>query len=343
MTHQKRYTLKDINSFLGTTLIGDENCEIFGLGTLDRASPGQLSFLSNQSYVDQLAVSKASAIILEERFTERCKTNAIISTQPYVSFALASSLFAQSLSASEGIHPTAVIAAGVEIPDGVSIGAHAIIEKNVVVGAGSVIGPNCFLGVGVQMGENCRLYSNVTFYHGVSTGSNVIVHSGAVIGADGFGFAFDGEKSVKIHQLGGVCIGDDVEIGAGTTIDRGAIEDTVIEHGVKIDNQVQIGHNTRVGEHTVICGCTAIAGSTKIGKYCVLGGASGIIGHLSIADGVQVSAMSLISQSITESGTYSSGTAQMKTSDWKRAAIRFQQLDKLAQRLKELEKLNDKQ
>ena len=342
MTHQKRYTLKDINSFLGTTLIGDENCEISGLGTLGGASSGQLSFLSNQSYVDQLESSKASAIILEERFAERCKTNAIISTQPYVSFALASSLFVPPSSEKGEVHPTAIIAEGVDIPDGVSIGAHAVIEKNVVIGAGSVIGPNCFLGEGAQMGTNCRLYSNVTFYHGVSIGSNAIVHSGAVIGADGFGFAFDGKKSVKIHQLGSVYIGDDVEIGAGTTIDRGAIEDTVIGQGVKIDNQVQIGHNTHVGEHTVICGCTAIAGSAKIGKYCVLGGASGMIGHISIADGVQVSAMSLVSQSITEPGTYSSGTAQMKTSDWKRAAIRFQQLDKLAQRLKELEKLNDK-
>jgi UDP-3-O-[3-hydroxymyristoyl] glucosamine N-acyltransferase len=186
------------------------------------------------------------------------------------------------------------------------------------------------------------LHANVTLYHSVYLGCRVCVHSNAVIGADGFGFAFDGEKNIKIQQLGRVRIGNDVDIGAGTTIDRGTIEDTIIDQGVKIDNQVQIGHNTHVGAHTVICGCTAIAGSAKIGKFCVLGGASGMVGHLSLADGVQVSAMSLVSRSITEPGAYSSGTGQMKLSDWKRAIVRFQQLDRMARRLKELERLTDK-
>ena len=183
---------------------------------------------------------------------------------------------------------------------------------------------------------------NVTLYHRVTLGENVEIHSGAVLGADGFGFAFDGSKSVKIQQLGAVNIGDDVEIGACTTIDRGALEDTVISNGVKIDSQVQIAHNCKIGEHTIICGCVGLAGSVTIGKYCIMGGGSGAVGHISIANKVQVSAMSLVSQSILEAGMYSTGTIQAKTSEWKRNAIRFQQLDSIAKRLKEIEKSTDK-
>jgi UDP-3-O-[3-hydroxymyristoyl] glucosamine N-acyltransferase len=182
------------------------------------------------------------------------------------------------------------------------------------------------------------LHSGVKIYHGVSLGSGVIVHSGTVIGSDGFGFAFDGNKSVKFHQLGGVVIGDDVEIGAGSTIDRGALDDTVIERGVKLDNMVHIGHNCRIGEHTVICGCSGLGGSTLVGKYCILGGGVGVIGHLTIADRVQVSARTLISKTISEPGMYSSGTGQMKTAEWKRSIVRFEQLDSMAKRLNALEK-----
>jgi len=226
-----------------------------------------------------------------------------------------------------------------KIGKNVKIGHFCIIEDDVEIGANSSIGPGTVIGRGVRLGENCRLHAQVTLYHAVRIGSRVNIHSHAVIGADGFGFAFDGERSIKIQQLGAVRIGDDVDVGAGTTIDRGAIEDTIVEDGVKIDNQVQIGHNCHIGAHSVICGCTAIAGSAKIGRYCVLGGASGMVGHLSLADGVQVSAMSLVNKSITEPGIYSSGTGQMKVVDWKRAIVRFQQLDSIARRLKDLEKL----
>ncbi len=341
MAHHKTYTLGEIATFLDVKLVGDENCLIHGLGTLSGAGPGQLSFLSNKSYLDQLASSQASAIIISGSLAERANHNLLISEQPYVSFARASELFANSPAITQGVHATAQVADDVQLADEVSIGPYAVIESGVSVGKGSVIGAHCFVGESSKIGENCHLYNNVTLYHGSKIGNKVIVHTGTVLGADGFGFAFDGEKSIKIHQLGAVSVGNDVEIGAGTTIDRGAIDDTVIEDGVKIDNQVQIGHNTRIGEHSVICGCTAIAGSANIGKYCVLGGASGMVGHISIADGVQVSAMSLVNRSITEPGTYSSGTGQMKTSDWKRAIVRFQQLENISQRLKELEKLSD--
>ena len=342
MAHNKSYTLGEIAELLNLKLVGDDQCEIQGLGTLLHASPGQLSFLSNPTYINQLSSTRASAVIVEDRFADACPQSALVSANPYVSFAQASSLFADTPEPVTGIHASACVHASARLDDSVSVGPHAVIEADVLAGANSVIGANSYLGRGATLGANCQLYNNVTLYHGVIVGNDAIIHTAAVIGADGFGFAFDGKKSVKIHQLGTVIVGDDVEIGAGTTIDRGAIDDTIIEQGVKIDNQVQIGHNCHIGEHSVICGCTAIAGSVKLGKYCVMGGASGAVGHITIADKVQVSAMSLVSQSIKEAGIYSSGTGHMKTKDWKRNIVRFAQLDSIAKRLKELEKTSDK-
>ena len=212
-----------------------------------------------------------------------------------------------------------------------------MIQAGVTLGPGTIIGAGCYVGEDCELGDECRLHSNVTLYHGVKLGNRVVIHSAAVVGADGFGFAFDGTQSVKIRQLGGVSVGDDVEIGSGSTIDRGALDSTIIEQGVKIDNQVQIGHNCHIGAHTVICGCTAIAGSAEIGSYCVLGGASGVVGHIRIADRVRVGAMSLVSQSISEAGDYASGTGMMKTSQWRRNVVRFSQLDDIARRVKKIE------
>ena len=337
----KSYLLGDIASQLNLRLIGDPDCTIQGLGTLASADTGDISFLSNISYLGQLASTSASAVIVEENQADVVPTNALIAELPYVAFAYVSQLFAEYPDVTAGVHASASVADSVSLGEGVYIGANVVIEDDVEIGANSSIGPGSVISRGVHLGENCRLHAQVTLYHRVRIGSRVNIHSHAVIGADGFGFAFDGERSIKIQQLGAVQIGDDVDIGAGTTIDRGAIEDTIVEHGVKIDNQVQIGHNCHIGAHSVICGCTAIAGSAKIGRYCVLGGASGVLGHLSLADGVQVSAMSLVNKSITEPGTYSSGTGQMKIADWKRAIVRFQQLDGIARRLKDLEKLID--
>ena len=337
----KSYSLGEIASRLNLRLIGDPDCQIQGLGTLASAKMGDISFLSNISYLRQLAKTSASAVIVEESQADFVPTNALIAEQPYVAFAYVSQLFAKQSEVASGVHASASVADSVSLGEGVYVGANAVIEDDVEIGANSSIGPGTFIGRGVRLGELCRLHAQVTLYHEVRIGSRVNIHSHAVIGADGFGFAFDGERSIKIQQLGAVWIGDDVDVGAGTTIDRGAIEDTIVEDGVKIDNQVQIGHNCHIGAHSVICGCTAIAGSAKIGRYCVLGGASGMVGHLSLADGVQVSAMSLVNKSITEPGTYSSGTGQMKVADWKRAIVRFQQLDSIARRLKDLEKLID--
>jgi len=338
----RSFSLGEIANQLSLKLIGDSRCEITGLGTLSGAQAGQLSFLSNPSYIRQLVATQASAVIVDQRFADASPGNVLISDQPYVSFAYASELFSSRPIVKPGVHETAYVSPLAKISSSAHVGANAVIEDGVEIGDNVFVGPGTVIGRGVVLGSDCVLHANVTLYHSVYLGCRVCVHSNAVIGADGFGFAFDGGKNIKIQQLGRVRIGNDVDIGAGTTIDRGTIEDTVIDQGVKIDNQVQIGHNTHVGAHTVICGCTAIAGSAKIGKFCVLGGASGMVGHLSLADGVQVSAMSLVSRSITEPGAYSSGTGQMKLSDWKRAIVRFQQLDRMARRLKELERLTDK-
>jgi UDP-3-O-[3-hydroxymyristoyl] glucosamine N-acyltransferase len=344
VTHKHSYTLKEIADFLEVELLGDPQCEIHGLGTLNGAAPGQLSFLSNPFYTDQLSSCKASAIIISEKFAESCPGNKLISPAPYVSFAKATGLFAELASSeSQGaIHESAIIHESAQLGENVSVAANVVIEAGVSIGANSVIGVGSYIGESSSIEKNAKLYNGVSIYHKVSIGENVIIHSGAVIGADGFGFAFDGAASVKIHQLGGVVIGDDVEIGANTTIDRGAIEDTVIGNGVKMDNQVQVAHNVKIGDHTMLCGCSGVGGSTTIGKYCIVGGGVGIIGHLKIVDKVHIGALACINQSISEPGVYTSGTPQQKTSDWKRNAIRFQQLDSIAKRLKELEKSTDK-
>lgn len=335
---QKRIKLSRLAELLEVELEGDGECEISGLGTLAGAIPGQLSFLSNPAYASQLADTRASAVIIEERFREVCPAGILISTRPYVTFARASALFYDSDRPASGIHPSAVVDSGAKIDPSVSVGPNSVIESGASIGADSIIGPGCIIGENCELGESCHLRRAVTLYPGVILGRRVVIDANSVIGADGFGYAFDGEKSVKIHQGGSVRIGDDVEIGAGTTIDRGTLDDTIIGPGVKIDNQVQIGHNCVIGDHTVICGCTAIAGSVVIGKYCIMGGASGAVGHITLTDRVEVTAMSLVSRSITEPGRYSSGTGHMKTSRWKRIITRFQELDEMANRLKGLEK-----
>ena len=334
--------MAQLAELLDAELIGDGQCEITGLATLQNAKSGELSFLSNPSYAGQLKSSQASAIFIDEKFLDSCPGNKLVTRSPYVAFAKATALFDNSPVAPTGVHESASIDASAVLGKNVSIAANAVIAANASLGDDVVIGAGCYVGDSVSLGNGCKLHSNVTLYHRVVLGVNVKIHSGSVIGADGFGFASDGVKSVKIHQLGAVKIGDDVEIGAGTTIDRGALEDTEIGNGVKIDNQVQIGHNCKIGEHTIICGCAGIAGSVTIGKYCIMGGGSGVVGHIAIADKVQVSAMSLVSQSIPEPGMYSTGTIQAKTSQWKRNAIRFQQLDSIAKRLKEIENSTDK-
>lgn len=339
------FTLKELSRLLDVPVQGDETTRIDGLATLKRAGPGQLSFLANPRYARQLADCQAGALILHPDLAPTVSVPCLLSDSPYVTYARASQLFVAAPANGSGhadaapVHASAVVSAGATLGKNVIVGPQAVIESGAVIGDGCRIGPGCVIGHDCRLGEDVTVYANVTLYRGVSVGDRCIIHSGAVIGADGFGFAFDGQRSVKIAQLGAVVIGADVEIGAGTCIDRGALDDTVIEDGVKIDNQVQIGHNCVVGAHTVICGCSALAGSTRIGRYCVIGGGVGITGHLSICDKVSVSAMSMVTRTIDKPGVYSSGTLLQESSLWKRNAVTLSNLSVLSRRVKNLEQV----
>ena len=331
------YTLADLAAKLQVELRGDGEIEINSLATLATATAGQLTFLANPKYRDQLKQTRASAVILHPDMAGACSTALLISDNPYLSFARATRLFERKPGVSPGVHPSAVIADSAQIDPGAAIAANCTIEAGAVIEQGVIIGPGCVVGQDSTIGSNSVLHANVTLYHDVKIGCDAIIHSGVVIGADGFGFAQDGKEWVKIAQLGGVTIGQSVEIGAGTTIDRGALEDTYIDDGVIIDNQVQLAHNVRVGKNTAIAGCSAVAGSTVIGANCTIAGAVGIIGHLKIADNVHITAMSLVTKSITRPGSYSSGTSMMDTGHWRRSAVRFGQLDSIYSRLLALE------
>ena len=332
-------SLGDIAQALNLTLIGDQSVQISGIASLANAGPDQLSFLFNSAYKPLLGESRAAAVVLRQADAAGCSIPVLVSEQPRMTWALIARLFDPTPKPDGQIHPAATIHPTANLGEGVSIGAHGVLEAGCVIGDHVTIGPGCVLGEGVSIGPRTRLFANVSLYHGVRVGADCIVHSGAVLGADGFGFEFDRASAalVKIPQIYGVTIGDWVEIGAGTTIDRGALNDTVIGNGVKLDNQIQIGHGVRIGANTAISGCTAIAGSTRIGAYCLIGGGVGIVDNIDIADQVEITAMSLVSHSIATKGRYSSGTGLMPSRDWKRSIVGFKKLDDILKRLRGLE------
>nr|AQQ74527.1 hypothetical protein [uncultured bacterium] len=333
------FRLEELARRCGGELRGDPDCSIRSVAALDRAGPGDIAFLSDVQYRRHLARTGASAVILEARFLPDCPTHAIVSTNPYLAFARVAQALHPPPPVVAGIHSSAVIGEGAVVDPQAAVGAHAVIGEGATIGERTWIGPGAVVGAGVRIGAECRLEANVTVHPGTRIGARVLIHSGAVIGGDGFGFANDRGQWVKIPQLGGVIIGDDVEIGANTTIDRGALGDTVIEEGVKLDNQVQIAHNVRIGAHTAIAGCTGVAGSTSIGRYCAIGGGVGISGHLEIADGVQLTGTTFVSQSIRERGVYSSGMPFEPVAAWRRTFVRIRQLDAMAKRIDELERM----
>ncbi len=330
--------LDDLAETLDVVLQGDGDIEVDRLATLRNAQAGSLSFLSNPLYRAQLAHTQASAVIVHRDLASEVTCAALLSDDPYLAYAKASHLFDHRPVQPVGIHPDAVVADDVILGESVSIGPNAVIESAVELADGVEVGAGSFIGAGSKIGAQTRIAANVTLYHGVEIGERCLVHSGVVIGSDGFGFAPGQDGWYKIAQLGGVVIGNDVEIGANTTIDRGAIDPTCIGNGVILDNQIQIAHNVQIGDYTAIAGCTGIAGSTKIGKNCTIAGAVGIAGHLEICDGVHITMRSAITRSITEPGSYSSGTAMAKTSEWRKNAARFRHLDQLAKKIRELEK-----
>lgn len=334
-----KYTLGELAKHVSGEVKGDASCEIESVGTLHHADNTQISFLTSPSYRKQLASSQAGAVIMSAKDAEHCSLNAIVSKNPYAAYARIATLLSPSEEYEIGIDPDAHIAIDTDISDNVSIAAGVVIESGVVLSEFVRIGPGCVLQKNVKIGAHSVLTANVTVAAGCKIGKRNLIHPGVVIGADGFGQAMDDGNWIKVPQLGGVVIGDDVEIGANTTIDRGAIEDTIIEDNVKLDNQIQVAHNVIIGAHTAIAGCTAIAGSTKIGKHCRIAGMVGIVGHLEIADNVTVTAKSLVSGSIKNAGVYSAGTPLEPSQQWRKNTIRFKQLDNMAKRLSKLEKL----
>ncbi|WOB27955.1 MULTISPECIES: UDP-3-O-(3-hydroxymyristoyl)glucosamine N-acyltransferase [Xanthomonas] len=326
-------TASAIAEQFGLTVVGDGATEVTGVATLAHAGVGQLSFLSNPRYRPQLAETHAAVVVVRADDAEAAHGTVLVAKDPYTAFAKIAALFDVAPVREPGIHPLAVIDPSAQVSPGAHVGPF------VSIGARSRVGDGCIIGTGSIIGEDCvvddgsELIARVTLVTRVRLGKRVRIHPGAVIGADGFGLAMDAGHWIKVPQLGGVVIGDDCEIGANTCIDRGALEDTVLEEDVRVDNLVQIAHNCRIGAHSAIAGCTGIAGSAKIGRYCLLGGHVGVVGHLEICDKVVITGKSVVRNSIHEPGEYSSGTPLTDNRTWRKNAARFKQLDALARRI----------
>jgi UDP-3-O-[3-hydroxymyristoyl] glucosamine N-acyltransferase len=334
------YTLAELAERFDLVPHGDATVRVDGVGTLAAAGPSQLSFLANSKYAAQLAASRAGIVVIRaENLAERPGA-ALVAADPYLAYARIAALFERLPAAPVGIHPSAVVAPTARVSQSASIGPCCVIGDDAVIADGAVLGPHCIIGEGCTVGAHSRLVARVTLVVRVTLGQRVLIHPGAVVGSDGFGLAFDREHGhwIKLPQLGGVRIGDDCEIGANTTIDRGALEDTVLEEDVRLDNQIQIAHNVHVGAHTAMAGCAAVAGSAKIGRYCMIGGNAGVLGHLELADRVTITAKSLVTHSIHEPGEYSSGVPLQESRPWRKNAARFKHLDAYARRLAALEK-----
>lgn len=331
------YRIGKLAEDFGLELRGDPDIEISGIGTLAGAGKHDLSFLANPRYSNQLASSGAAAVIVPPDAASGDGPPRLVSENPYLSYARVAALFDGKSAAQPGIHPSAVVDPDAHVDPTTSIGPFCVIEAGTSIGPGSTIGAHAYIGANCVIGSQCQLHPRATLACRVRLGNRVIIHPGAVLGAEGFGLAPDGNRWQKVPQLGGVVVGDDSEVGANTTIDRGAIDDTVLGVDVHLDNQIQIAHNVVIGDHTAIAGCAAIAGSARIGKNCLIGGGAGILGHLEVADRVTITAMSLVTRSIEQAGEYSSGTPLQANRAWRRNAVRMKQLDELARRVAKLE------
>lgn len=329
--------LRELAARLGADFDGDGEREIDAVATLAAAGPGQLSFFANRLYRRRLADSAAGAVVLAPADRALFPGPVLLSDNPYLVFARAAALLHPRPALPPGLHPQASVHDTAQLGADVRVEAGAVIETGARVGERVVIGAGCYVGEGVHVGADTRLAPRVTLLAGTQLGARCVIHPGAVLGADGFGLANDRGVWVKVPQLGRVVVGDDVEIGANTTIDRGALDDTVIGHGVKLDNLIQVAHGVRIGDHTAIAACVGISGSTVIGRHCVIGGGVGFVGHLEICDGVTVTGMSMVAQSITRPGVYS-GIPAEEARRWRRNIGRFHQLDELARRLLRLER-----
>lgn len=331
------YTASMLAARFGLELRGEDHA-IAGVGTLADAGPEQLAFLANPRYRAQLAETRAGVVVLREADVEGRQGCALIARDPYVAYAKIAALFEPKPTFVAGVHPTAFVDPTALVDPAASIGPHVSIGAGSVVAAGARVGPGCVIGDACVIGEDCALVARATLVTRVRLGKRVLLHPGVVLGADGFGIAMDAGHWIKVPQLGGVVIGDDCEIGANTTIDRGALDDTILENDVRLDNQIQIGHNVHIGAHTAMAGCSAVAGSARIGRHCLIGGGAGVLGHLEVCDRVIITAMSLVTHSIRAPGEYSSGTPLMDNRSWRKSAARYKQLDRIARRLPGAEK-----
>ncbi|VAW58973.1 UDP-3-O-[3-hydroxymyristoyl] glucosamine N-acyltransferase [hydrothermal vent metagenome] len=332
------YKLKQLAEHLGAQLHGDENTVINFVATVDKAKEGDISFITSAKYTKVLKKTLASAVIVREDMLENTTVPALVVNNPRAAYAKIVALFCPPQLPEAGIHDSAVINPTAQIAGSVYIGANTVIEENVVIAENVIIEAGCVIGRNCKIGKSTRLYPNVTVYYGCEIGEECILHSSSVVGADGFGFEFDETQWLKIPQVGGVKMGNKVEIGACSVIDRGALNDTIIEEDVKLDNHVHIAHNVNIGAHTVMASGVAVAGSTKVGKNCMVGGMAGIRDNIEITDNVMISAMTSVSKSLKESGSYSSMSPIDETKKWRKNTVRIRQLDDMAKRIRKLEK-----
>ncbi len=335
--------LADLAQQLDAQVYGDGELVITGIASMHSAEPSQITFLSNSRYQEQLATCNAGAVVLTEADLPFCKSAALVVKNPYLTYARMTQIMDTTPQPAQDIAPSAVISSQATLGEGVSIGANAVIESGVMLGDNVVIGAGCFIGKNTHIGAGSRLWANVSVYHEIVIGQNCLIQSGTVIGADGFGYANDRGNWIKIPQLGSVHIGDRVEIGACTTIDRGALDNTIIGNGVIIDNQCQIAHNVVIGDNTAVAGGVIMAGSLKVGRYCMIGGASVINGHMEICDKVTITGMGMVMRPITEPGLYSSGIPLQPNKVWRKTAALVMNIDGINKRLKAIERKIDKE
>jgi len=331
--------LGDLAQRLALQLQGDPDCELDSVGVLQDARPGQLSFLANPKYRRHLATTGASAVIVSEADLPHCPGNALISANPYLSYARAAALLHPPYRPAPGVSTAAVVDPSANVDARAHVAPGCVIEAGARIAAGAIVGPNCVVGRNCHVGEDTRLVASVTLCADSRVGSGCVLHPGVVIGADGFGLAPDGQGHwERVPQLGRVVIGDNVDIGANTTVDRGTIGDTVIHDGAKLDNLIQIAHNVEIGEGAAIAGCTGISGSSKVGRHCTLAGGVGLVGHIELADNVHVTGFSMVTRSITEPGVYAGGIPAISHAEWGRNFARIRKLDEMARKIRELER-----
>jgi UDP-3-O-[3-hydroxymyristoyl] glucosamine N-acyltransferase len=338
MPSSRALRLSDIASQLGGEVLGPPDTAVSGIATLASAGPADISFLSNARYRRHLESTRAGAVIVARAERDATGLPRIVCEDPYAYYARLAELLHPAAIAEPGVHASAIVEQGADVRPSASVGARCHIGRGAVIGDRAALGPGCAIGAGARIGDDSRLHALVSVYDGCVMGRRTIVHSGAVIGADGFGMAREGEGWRKIPQLGRVLIGDDVEIGANTAIDRGALDDTVIEDGVKLDNLIQVGHNVRIGAHSALAGCVGIAGSTRIGRRCTVGGGTVILGHLELCDDVHIAAASVVTRSIAEPGEYAGLYPLQQKKDWARNAVLLRNLERLQRRVETLER-----